>query len=264
MPPHEACGGRPAARDFIRPHRAHLVPTVCKSALRMTLDLPNWRIVLPDLTVLAHGLACERGDQLVFDRIDFTLKGGEALIVTGPNGAGKSTLLRLVAGLLPPCAGTLALQASGTSHLIDTPRVDVCHYIGHLDAIKLALTVEENLYFWTSYLTPMAHESGISVDTALAYFNLDRTHDLPAAYLSAGQRRRLALARLLCTPRPVWLLDEPTSALDRAAETTLNELIETHRAKGGIVVAATHAPLDLANARALSMQPLAGNLRTTA
>ena len=154
------------------------------------------------------------------------------LAVTGANGAGKSTLLRLVAGLLTPSAGTIALDPAPDDGLMAQ-----VHYLGHLDALKPVLSVRENLAFWRRVWR------GGDIGAALEEVGLGHLDHLPAGALSAGQRRRVAIARLLIAPRPIWLLDEPTAALDAAAEATLGRLIARHRSGGGMVIAATHRDL---------------------
>jgi len=161
--------------------------------------------------------------------------------VTGRNGAGKTSLLRLIAGLLIPAAGQVAVE-SGTGELTTAEQA---HYLGHRDALKSALSVRENLAFWRDFL---GGERGDTLP-ALAAVGLDHIAHLPAAYLSAGQRRRLSMARLLAVRRPVWLLDEPTSALDAAGQTLFARLMDDHLRLGGLIVAATHAPLGIAAAR---------------
>jgi len=179
----------------------------------------------------------ERGGRLVLDGLSFAVAAGAALVVTGPNGAGKSTLLRAIAGLIPLAAGSIRLSGGDA----DRPLSEHCHYFGHLDGLKSALSVAENCAFWHAFLSGGGAAS--TVTAALADVGLDHLASLPAAYLSAGQRRRLSFARLLVAHRPVWLLDEPTAALDGASEARLVALVNRHLTAGGLVVAATHAPL---------------------
>ncbi|MCA6123511.1 heme ABC exporter ATP-binding protein CcmA [Bradyrhizobium sp. WSM 1704] len=191
-----------------------------------------------------QNLKCVRGGREVFSGLDFAAVSGEALAITGPNGAGKTSLLRVIAGLLVPAEGLVALDGGDAE--LSLP--EQAHYLGHRDALKPALSVLENLSFWHEFL------GGEPKDTAgcLAAVALDHATHLPAAYLSAGQRRRLSIARLLSVRRPVWLLDEPTSALDAAGQALFVGLMREHLAGGGIVIAATHLPLGL-DARELRM-----------
>jgi heme exporter protein A len=189
------------------------------------------------MRLLAADLACVRGSRDVFQGVSFELLQGKALAVVGPNGAGKSSLLRLLAGLIAPAAGRIALEGGDG----DLTVAEQAHYLGHLDALKASLTVSENLSFWVAYLGSRR----VPPDDALKAVGLDGLADLPAVYLSAGQRRRLSLARLVAVPRPVWLLDEPTSALDTAGPGQLAELMRGHLAGGGMIVAATHGPLGI-------------------
>jgi heme exporter protein A len=181
----------------------------------------------------ADNLACERGGRLVFEGVDFSLQAGELMELTGPNGSGKSSLLRLVAGLGEPSRGGISLEGGHPELSIGQQ----CHYIAHQDAIKLALTVAENLAFWHGYL------GGGNCGQALAAFALERLSNHPAQLLSAGQKRRLSLARLALVPRLLWLLDEPTVGLDAASQARLFALISSHLESGGMVIAATHVPL---------------------
>jgi len=199
------------------------------------------------MRVSGHGLACVRGGREVFSGLDFTVAGGEALTLTGRNGAGKTTLLRLIAGLLMPAAGRLAIE--GGDPELGLP--EQAHYLGHRDALKPSLTVAENLDFWAAYLGG-GRATAVRAD-ALATTGLAALARLPAGYLSAGQRRRLSIARLLAAPRPIWLLDEPTAALDLAAQARLADLMRAHLAGGGLIIAATHGPLGLEGARELRM-----------
>jgi heme exporter protein A len=191
------------------------------------------------------GLAAFRGERLVFRDIDFTVAAGGALLLTGPNGAGKSTLLRLIAGLLRPAAGTLLWE--GADALADPPmHVRRVAYVGHLDAIKPGLTAAENLRF-------AARIGGGDIGGALATVGLGELADLPGRMLSAGQRRRLALARLALSSAPLWLLDEPTLGLDAVSVERFAVMLAAHRDKGGTVLAATHLPLPLVDAAELAL-----------
>jgi len=202
--------------------------------------------VLPGACVLrAQGLAAFRGERLVFRDVDFTVPDGGALVLAGPNGSGKSTLLRLLAGLVRPVAGQLLWGEADA--LADLPaHAARVAYVGHLDAVKPGLTVAENLHF-------AAALAGGVVEDALAALGLVELAGLPARMLSAGQKRRLALARLALTPAPLWLLDEPTLGLDTASVARFGALLEAHRARAGIVVAATHVPLPLDGAAELRL-----------
>ncbi|CAN7453055.1 heme ABC exporter ATP-binding protein CcmA [Rhizobium rhizogenes] len=204
----------------------------------------------------AENLAARRGEDLIFANVSFDLGGGEALILTGRNGSGKSTLLRVVAGLLRPEKGKVILTDSqGES---DRQPGEVSHYLGHCNAMKSELTVAENLTFWKEFLSDMEGGTGLAIEDAAEAVGLaDITH-LPFGYLSAGQQRRIAFAKLLVAYRPIWILDEPTAALDTAADRLLAELISSHQTAGGIVLAATHQPLGLANAREMRMTGFAG------
>ncbi len=195
--------------------------------------------------LICEGLACERGGRLVFAGVSFAVSAGEAMIVTGRNGAGKSTLLRVIAGLLRAAAGRIELSGGD-----DAGVAERAHYLGHLDAAKPSLTVAENLQFWARFLGAPADTS---IEPALEAVELDSLADLPAAYLSAGQKRRLSIARLLAVKRPLWLLDEPTSALDAQSQGRLATFMRQHLAGGGIIVAATHGPVGLDAPRELKM-----------
>ena len=193
----------------------------------------------------AFDLACRRGGRDVFSGISFSLAGGEGLIVAGRNGAGKSSLLRMVAGLLRVAGGSLVLEGGDSELTVG----EQAHYLGHQDALKPALSVGENLRFWSGFLGP----NSANIGGPLAAVGLDSLADLPAAYLSAGQRRRLSIARLLAVKRPIWLLDEPTSTLDASAQSRLASLIQTHLNEGGLVMAATHGPIGLSSIRELQI-----------
>jgi heme exporter protein A len=185
-----------------------------------------------------RGVRCIRGGREVFSGLDFDASAGEALAVTGPNGAGKTSLLRLIAGLLTISDGSIDLEG-GEGELTLAEQV---HYLGHRDALKPSLSVMENLAFWRDFLGGKVFDAAES----LAAVGLDHTAQLPAAFLSTGQRRRLSIARLRVVRRPIWLLDEPTSALDATGQTMFTTLMRDHLARGGLIVAATHAPLGIA------------------
>jgi len=182
-------------------------------------------------------LRCVRGGREVFAGLAFEAAGGEALALVGHNGAGKTSLLRLIAGLLLPAAGTIALDGGEP----DTPVAEQAHYLGHRDALKPSLSVRENLGFWRDFLGGAPTD----LDAGIRAVGLAHATELPAAVLSAGQRRRLSIARLLVVQRPVWLLDEPTSALDTRGQALFAGLMTEHLARGGVIVAATHTPLGI-------------------
>jgi len=184
-----------------------------------------------------RGVRCVRGGREIFSGLDFETSSGEALAVTGRNGAGKTSLLRLIAGLLTMAGGSVDLEGGETELTLP----EQAHYLGHRDALKPALSVLENLAFWRDFLGGAAFDAAES----LAAVGLDHASHLPAAYLSAGQRRRLSIARLLAVRRPIWLLDEPTNALDTAGQALFATLMGDHLARGGLIVAATHAPLGI-------------------
>jgi len=193
----------------------------------------------------AENLAAERGGELVFSDISFSLRAGDGLVVTGPNGVGKSTLLRAVGGLLPLVAGRLHFEGD-----VESPEAGAaCHYVGHQNAMKTALTVEENLRFWRDF----SGSPHLEIAESLEMVRLGDIGHLPFGYLSTGQRRRAAIARLLVSYRPVWLLDEPTAGLDRASEAQFAELMRAHLDDGGMILAATHHPLGLEEAKELRM-----------
>jgi heme exporter protein A len=190
-------------------------------------------------------LACVRGGREVFRGLAFTVEAGEALVVTGPNGAGKSSLLRMVAGLVRPQQGQLELEGGD----VELTRGEHVHYLGHQDALKPSLSVRENLGFWAALLG----RDGTKSDVALAAVGLGELAQLPAVYLSAGQRRRLAVARLIAVERSIWLLDEPTSTLDAAAQAMLADLMRAHLAGHGLILVASHGPIGLDGAKELRL-----------
>jgi heme exporter protein A len=204
----------------------------------------------------AANLAARRGEDLIFEGLSFLLESGEALVLTGKNGSGKSTLLRVVAGLLRPERGSVTFTDS--QGRTDGTVSEVSHYLGHRNAMKSELTVDENLNFWRDFLGSGNGGSRFSVEDAADAVGLAGIAHLPFGYLSAGQQRRFAFAKLLVAYRPVWILDEPTAALDASADRLFADLIETHRKQGGIVLAATHQSLGLKGARELRMAGFAG------
>jgi heme exporter protein A len=216
------------------------------------------------LVLEARSLACERGGRLIFKDLNFVIKGGEVVELRGPNGAGKSSLLRLLAGLNQPALGTLTFciqppvipvpagmavapeNADPRWRGPDATISESAHYIGHHEAVKPALTVQQNLEFWSRFLGPDGKAE-------LGPFRLEQLAEDEARLLSEGQRRRLALSRLVSVLRPVWLLDEPTVGLDQAALVDLRREMELHRASGGMIIAATHAQLGLKASRVLEI-----------
>jgi heme exporter protein A len=205
------------------------------------------------MKLTATALACRRAGRDVFAGLDFSIAAGEALLVLGRNGAGKSSLLRMIAGLVRVAEGELTIE--GGDPELSLP--EQSHYVGHQDAVKPALTVAENLCFWADYLR-LPGSAAAAVPAALDALDLTGLADLPAAYLSAGQKRRLSLARVVAVQRPLWLLDEPTSALDAAAQERLTGLMRGHLASGGIILAATHGPVGLGGARELRLDARTG------
>lgn len=183
-----------------------------------------------------HDLACRRGERLVFTGLSFRVAAGGALLLRGPNGSGKSSLLRCMAGLLAPVAGAQTWNDQPVTLDSDAHRGRL-RYLGHQDAVKPALTVLENLALWQQL---HGLRDAAALGRALAALSLDRLAELPARLLSAGQRRRVALARLLAAPATLWLLDEPTTALDDDGVARFARLVGDHRAGGGLVVLSSH------------------------
>jgi heme exporter protein A len=199
--------------------------------------------------LIAENLLIERGGRLIVDSVSCVASAGETLLLTGPNGAGKTTLLRALAGFLPLAGGTIRIAPQ----VGDEPRSELIHTVGHANAVKAHLTVYENALFWAEFLGG-AKAARARTDAALAAFALNDLAEFPASYLSAGQRRRVGLARLLAAPRPIWLLDEPTVSLDAASTAALAKVINAHTSAGGIAIAATHLPLGLTNTRELRLE----------
>ena len=201
-------------------------------------------------TISAAGLSGARGGFYLFEDLRVALSPADALLVRGPNGAGKSTLLRILAGLMPPATGTVSFTGPD-----DEP--PPLHYLGHANAIKSGLTVEQNIRFWAGFtarrpVSP-AHTLEDTLDDALDAFDLDHLRDLPARYLSAGQKRRLALSRLVASPAPLWLLDEPVTALDGHSVALFEAAVARHRGLGGMAIVATHQDLAIPGAATLSL-----------
>jgi heme exporter protein A len=218
------------------------------------------------MQLVGSDLICVRGGRQVFAGLSFAVRAGEALVISGPNGAGKTSLLRMVAGLLRVEAGRIELVGGDPDRTIP----EQAHFLGHQDALKPSLSVAENLRFWMRYLgegdaaghTPPAggtarseRDEPTAVIRALAAVGLDELADLPAGYLSAGQRRRLSIARVLAIKRPIWLLDEPTAALDTASQARLAELMRGHVSGGGLILVATHGPLGIDANHELGLVP---------
>lgn len=201
------------------------------------------RQVFDPLTLTAQDLVCGRGGMALGPPLSFTLASGQCLLLRGPNGSGKTTLLLTLAGLLTPLSGRHHLTG------LDEEASRPIHHCGHRNAIKPRLTLLENLHFWAR-INP---SGGLAPREALAATGLEHIADLDAGYLSAGQSRRLALARLLVSQRPVWLLDEPTAALDAEGQALLAGLIGRHLAMGGLAIAATHDAIALDNALSLTL-----------
>ena len=197
----------------------------------------------------AKNLVIERGGRVIVSGVSFAVGQGEALLLTGANGAGKTTLLRALAGFLPLSGGTIRVEGGDA----DKSLAEQAHAIGHANAVKAHLTVAENVLFWSRFLNG---DDGAEQRTAAAIeaFALSDLEDFPASYLSAGQKRRVGLARLLAAPRPIWLLDEPTVSLDTASSARLARVVNAHTSGGGMVIAATHLPLGLERAREFKLE----------
>lgn len=193
------------------------------------------RQVFPPLSLVATGLVCGRGGMALTRELAFSVASGRCLLLRGANGSGKTTLLLTLAGVVAPLEGLFTLEGANAEA---GPSL---HYCGHRNAVKPRLTVSENLGFWAA----VNGATGMPVDEALEQIGLGQLGDLDAGYLSAGQSRRLALARLLVSLRPLWLLDEPTAALDTEGHDLVTRLLDRHLDMGGLAIAATHDPITL-------------------
>ena len=198
----------------------------------------------------ALGIVCERGERRIFSDLDFQVEPGRALVLRGPNGSGKTSILRIAATLLRAADGQLTWNGTNIFDDVYQHRSRL-HFIGHQDAVKGALTVRENVEVWANIRGSGAGH----VDRALAAFGITHLADTPAQYLSAGQHRRTALARLVASPAMLWLLDEPTVSLDADGTTCLQNVIADHRAAQGMVIATTHIELGLLDADLLQLNP---------
>lgn len=203
-------------------------------------------------TFKGAGLVCVRGERTVFRGLDFQIKPGGALILIGPNGAGKSSLLRMMAGLLRPYEGQILWDDQDAFDDIDDHGAKL-HYVGHHDAVKPVLSANENIRFWSE----LRGAEATGVERGLATFDIEHLYDVPGRFLSAGQKRRVNLARIIAAPAPLWLLDEPTTALDKATIKRLERAIQAHRDAGGMVVLSTHADIVMPGAKVLDVSEFA-------
>lgn len=199
---------------------------------------------MKNISLKVEKLGCSRGETIIFRYVDFSLQSGESLIVRGENGVGKSTLLRVIAGLLPNDMGTVSLNSKEFEDVCTA-----CHYFGHQNAMKTVLTVHDNLEFWRG----IYGGNGLCSVEALERVGLAHTLHLPFGYLSAGQKRRVAFLKLLVSKRPIWLLDEPTTAMDKNSDKIIGAIMSEHLDSGGIIIAATHQPLQFEATHILDM-----------
>lgn len=208
---------------------------------------------------MATNLGVERGERRIVSGVSFTLGTGEALVVTGENGSGKSTLLRAIAGLLPCAQGGIQFEGrrngGGAADIDEDARLgEYCHYLGHQNGLKAALSVEENLTFWQKFYGANHAAQNMGVEEALETVGMAHVLDIPAGYLSTGMKRRVAIAKLLLSERPVWIVDEPTAGLDAQSTKMFTDIASDFCKGGGILIAATHLPLGLKKTQKLEIK----------
>lgn len=203
------------------------------------------------MKITVENLDVVRGEDVIFSGISFDVKPGRALIVRGANGSGKSTLLRALAGLLPIAGGAISYD-DPEGEFGEASLQELCHYLGHENAMKASMSVGENLQFWQEF----AGQAHMDTEEALEMVGLGGLSSIPFPHLSTGQRRRASIARLLVSYRPVWVLDEPTSGLDAGSEKQFSALMQTHLDDGGLIIAATHVPLGLSGAVEIDLHEL--------
>ena len=191
--------------------------------------------------LILESLGVERGGRTLFSNLDLKVEAGEAVALTGANGAGKTSLLRTIAGLIRPVAGTVRFEGASATLEPEDARSTGLHLLGHQDGLKTTRTAREELAFWSAWMGGDAAGIALAVDI----FELAPLLDLDVRRLSAGQRRRLALARLAASPRPLWLLDEPMAPLDAARRARFGVMMAEHLAGGGLILAAVHDPLPI-------------------
>ena len=199
------------------------------------------------ITLVVDNLAIGRGIRRIAEGLTFRVAAGEGLLLTGPNGAGKTTLLRTIAGFLRPLDGSVRLDGLGDEREFG----EACHYVGHANGLRGSLTARENLVFWQRFFSGVTDPA--MIDAALDAFNLLDLEDIPAGALSAGQKRRLGLARVLAAKRPLWLLDEPNVSLDTASQRLFAAVVDRHLSSGGVALAATHLQLGSSISRELKL-----------